>query len=331
MGNLKFAIIGCGAIFDSHAAAITAIKDAELAAICDKSAEALNIAGRRHPTASLYEDYIKMLDETDVDIVNIVTPPSSHSKIGMEAAKRGKHVIVEKPVDISLDAADKLIGECRRNGVKLGCIFQNRFNESITAAKKAINDGILGRLNFGGSYTRWWREQSYYDNRKSSGSLRADGGGALINQSVHTIDLLLNFMGPVSEVYGYIASRAHQDIGVEDVGAAALLFKSGALGIIEGSTGAYPGFCTRLDINGEDGTVIIEDSRIVTWKMKDGTPAPEIVESAVTPHQRQIADFIEAVRCGGEPAVNGEEARKALEVVLAIYESNRTGRRVMIG
>jgi predicted dehydrogenase len=271
-----------------------------------------------------------MLDQSGADIVNILTPPASHAALGVEAAMRGKHIIVEKPIDISLEAADRLINSCRENGVKLTCIFQNRFDDDIAALKQAIDKGTLGALNFGGSYTKWWRDQAYYDNRRARGSLQSDGGGSLMNQSIHYIDLLLSFMGPVKEVYGRIAGRTHRDTGVEDAGIATLVFQSGALGVIEGHTGAYPGFSAKLDLYGSSGTVVVEDNKITVWEMKDGTPKPGINKSDCTPHQKQISDFIKAVKSGGEPSVTGEMARRAVETVLAIYESGRTGKPILL-
>ena len=330
MDKVKFAAIGCGNIFEYHAAAIGAIEGAEFVAICDANREALARASQLCPSAALFEDYKTMLEESGADVVNILTPPAFHAALGVEAANRGKHVIVEKPIDISLEAADGLIEACHKNGVKLGCIFQNRFLDDILALTEAVDGGALGKLNFGGSYTKWWRDQAYFDSRKARGSLRADGGGVLINQAIHDIDLLLSFMGPVREVYGHVASRAHRDIGVEDTAAAALVFQSGAIGVIEGHTGAYPGFGSRIDLYGENGTAVVEDNRIAVWEMKDKAPKPEARVSAGTPHQRQIEDFIRAVKDGGEPLVTGETARRAVEVILAIYGSDRTGRPVIL-
>ncbi|WP_146200565.1 Gfo/Idh/MocA family protein, partial [Paenibacillus agaridevorans] len=173
-------------------------------------------------------------------------------------------------IDITLDSADRLIEACRKHGVKLICISQHRYDPAIVQLKQAVDAGKLGQLNFGASHTKWYRPQSYYDGNGWRGTWALDGGGALMNQSIHYIDLLQYIMGPVDEVFAYCATRAHERIEVEDIGVAAVKFKSGAIGLIEGNTAAYPGFCSRLDIYGSDGGVIIENDEVKEWRLRSG-------------------------------------------------------------
>jgi len=338
---LNFAIVGCGVISATHAKCIAQIPDAKLVALCDIVEEKVQKLARDYP-ADIYTDYEEMLKREDIDVVSVLTPSGLHAEIGIAAAQAGKHVIVEKPIDVTLEKADRLIKACREAGVKLCSISQHRFDKAIVDIKKAVDSGKLGQLNFGGSHTKWYRTQEYYDSGDWRGTWALDGGGALMNQSIHYVDMLQYIMGPVEEVSAYCATRAHERIEVEDIAVAAVKFKSGALGLIEGNTAAYPGFCTRLDIYGTEGSVIVENDKIVEWKLKSGeeykADDQEISNIAglgsayitIDSHQRQIQDMVNAIKEDREPLVNGEEGRKPLQIVLAIYESARTGRPVKL-
>lgn len=339
--TLRFAIVGCGVIAGTHARSIAELPDAQLVAVCDIRRERAESLAQAYP-AEVYTDYQELVDREDIDIVNVTTPSGLHAEIGIAAARAGKHVIVEKPIDVTLQKADALIQACREAGVKLACIFQHRFDPAVEALKAALDSGRLGQLNFGGSHTKWYRAQDYYTDSDWHGTWALDGGGALINQSIHYVDLLQYIMGPVEELHGYSATRMHERIEVEDLAVAALKFRSGALGLLEGSTSAYPGFCARLDIYGSDGSVILENDQIKDWYLRCGDPCPVEPEPVGFiggtsskdiwhhSHRRQIQDMIEAVREGREPRVNGEEGRKALEIVLAVYQSARSGQTVRL-
>jgi UDP-N-acetyl-2-amino-2-deoxyglucuronate dehydrogenase len=338
---LKFAIVGCGVIAPTHALSIAELPDVTLVAVCDIVREKAELLAETYP-ADVYTDYSEMLRRADIDVVCVLTPSGLHAEVGIAAARVGKHVIVEKPMDVSLAAADALIAACREAGVKLCCISQHRFDPAMMALKQAVVDGRLGRLNFGGSHTKWYRSQGYYDSGDWRGTWAMDGGGALINQSIHYVDMLQYILGPVDEIHAYTATLAHERIEVEDIAVAAIKFRSGALGLLEGSTLAYPGFFARLDVNGTFGSVVIENDQVKDWALMSGDACP--VEAEATSfiggssskniwhhsHRRQIADMIQAIREDREPLVNGEEGRKPLEIVLAVYESARTGRTIKV-
>lgn len=339
--SLGFGLIGCGVIAPTHARSIVELDDARLVAACDILPEKATHLADEFP-CDVYTAADEMLARKDVDVAVILTPSGLHAELGVLAAQAGKHVLVEKPIDITLARADRLIAACRQAGVKLGVISQHRFDPAIVALKAAVDDGRLGVLNFGGSHTKWYRAQEYYDSGDWRGTWALDGGGALINQSIHYVDLLQYIMGPVAELHAYTATRAHQRIEVEDIAVAALKFHNGALGLLEGNTAAYPGFCARLDIYGTLGSVIIENDQIVDWQLVGGeeNPIPRQQTGFIGgtsskniwhhSHRWQIADFITAVREDREPLVSGEEGRKALKIVLAVYESARSGQKVTL-
>lgn len=338
---LNFAVVGCGVIARTHLKCIEELPGARLIALCDIEREKAEMLADEYP-ADIYTDYNELFMRDDIDIVSVLTPSGLHAEIGIAAARAGKHVIVEKPMDVSLEKADALIEACRAAGVKLSCISQHRFDHAIVALKHAVDDGKLGRLNFGGSHTKWYRSQEYYDSGGWRGTWELDGGGALINQSIHYVDMLQYIMGPVEELRAYCVCRAHERIEVEDIAVAVVKFKSGAVGLIEGNTSAYPGFCSRLDIYGSDGSVIIEDDRIKEWHLKSGETSNVPVDNTTSiagssskniwhiSHKRQIADCIQAVLEDREPLINGLEGRRPLEIVLAIYESARTGKTIKL-
>lgn len=336
---LKFAIVGCGVIAPTHARSIAELPDAELVAVCDIIPE------KAHQLGSVYQvpaftDLQQMLKDVEIDVVNVLTPSGLHAEIGIQAARAGKHIIVEKPIDVTLEKADALIRACEEAGVKLCSISQHRFDPAIVALKQAVENQELGRLNFGGSHTKWYRSQEYYDSGDWRGTWALDGGGALINQSIHYVDLLQYIMGSLDELHSYCATQAHERIEVEDEAVAAIRFQNGALGLLEGSTAAYPGYCARLDIYGSEGSVVIENDQIKEWHLRNGRPCP--VENEPVgfiggtsskdiwhySHRREIQDMISAIREDRRPLVDGQEGRKALEIVLAVYESARTGRTV---
>jgi UDP-N-acetyl-2-amino-2-deoxyglucuronate dehydrogenase len=348
--KLRFGIIGCGNISDTHAIAIQELEDAELIAVCDVIPErAIKLAEKYHCS---YDTSIEaLLQRTDIDVVCVCTPSGMHSEHGIMAAKAGKHVIVEKPIEVSIQAANALISACKEEGVKLSVISQHRFDDDIIRLKEAIAANKLGQLNFGGSHTKWFRSQRYYDSGDWRGTWELDGGGALMNQSIHYIDLLQYIMGPVGEVFAYCTTRAHVNIEVEDIGIATVKFKSGAVGIIEGNTAAFPGLFTRLDIYGSDGSVVIVNDKIQSWKLKSegvteadfGTTKEDdyqisgaIKGWASTPgvwhtsHKRQLKDMIDSIKENRDPKITGEEGVKPLSIILAIYEASRTGKPVKL-
>lgn len=338
---LNFGIVGYGMIAKIHAKCIEKLPGATLVAVCGRNRNHAQFFVSEYG-AQVYTDYQDMLADENIHAICILTPSGTHAEFGIAAALAGKHVIVEKPIDVSLEKADKLIETCRAADVKLCCISQHRYDHAIVELKKAVDANWLGQLNFGASHTKWYRSPEYYESKAWRGTWEFDGGGALINQSIHYIDLLHYMMGPVDEVYAYCVTRAHERIDVEDIAVAAVKFKTGAIGMIEGNTAAYPGFNTRLDIYGTDGSIVIENDLVKEWKLKNGVLyEPPLTETnlivgasnadiSYQSHKRQIGDFLKAVQTNTEPLVNGLEAKKTLEIVLSIYESARTGKPIQI-
>jgi predicted dehydrogenase len=287
-----------------------------------------------------------MLADPGVDIVTVCTPSGAHRDPAVAAAKAGKHVVVEKPLEITLARCDAIIDACRKNKVKLCTIFPSRFSPANRALKQAIDDKRFGKLTLGDAYVKWWRTQEYYDSGGWRGTWALDGGGAYMNQAIHNVDLLYWLMGDVAEVCGVTSTLAHQRIEVEDVGVAALRFKNGALGVIEATTSAYPGLLKKIEIHGTEGTAIVEQDDVLRWEFKrksardaslrrrfatkisgsGGASDPAAI--SYVGHMEQLKDFIESVKTGRKPLVDGEEGRKSVEIILAIYKSSWTGRRV---
>jgi len=339
--KLNFGIIGIGHVSSIHAQCIQQLETCRLVAVCSRSEEKAKKAGQEYGVA-YHTNFIEMIQRRDIDAVSICTPSGMHLEPALAAAQAGKHVIIEKPIEITLERADHIIRACQEAKVKLAVIFQHRFDEATQKLKIAVQKMALGKLILGDAYVKWHRTPQYYASGGWRGTLQWDGGGALINQSIHTIDLLQWIMGPVTSVYGKIGTFTHHIEG-EDVGLALLTFESGAMGIIEGSTSIYPGFPERLEIHGEKGTVILEGGNIKTWAIhgepaigpsdpstskKSGAADPMAI--GIAGHLAQYRDFIDAIVNDREPLVNGMEGRKALEIVLAIYQSSREKRVVYL-
>jgi predicted dehydrogenase len=283
-----------------------------------------------------------------LDIVTICTPSGFHLEPALEVAEARKHLIVEKPLEITLERCDKIIDACQKNNVKLAGIFQSRFSDVARVIKKTLDEGRFGKLVLGDAYVKWYRSQQYYDDGGWHGTLKFDGGGALMNQSIHAIDLLQWFMGPVGSVSAFTGTLGHERIEVEDVSVAALHFKSGAFGVIEGTTAIYPGFLKKIEICGTQGSAVLVEEDLKAWsfseereedkeilekfaaKTETGGGAADPAAISFQGHQRQFEDFVEALETGRKPLVNGPEARKAVEIILAIYQSAREGRRVTL-
>lgn len=334
MKKHKFAIVGCGVIGNVHADCLAHIENAELVAVCDViEMKAKKLAEKYN--CSYYTDIEKMLKEQDIEIVNICTPSGLHAECGVICAKYKKHIICEKPIDVSEENAMKLINACKEANVKLSVISQHRFDKGFMELKKAVENGEIGKLYFGGCHTKWYRSQEYYDSGEWRGTWQLDGGGALMNQSIHYVDLLQDVMGPIEEIYGSCASVGHKRIEVEDEAIATVRFKNGAIGLIEGNTNAYPGLFTRLDVYGERASVVIENDKVILWKYKNGfeknvhdldrniiagSSAKNISNYS---HILQFKDVIEAIEQDRKPKVDGYEGLKPLKIILAIYKSNK--------
>jgi len=288
--------------------------------------------------AAGYTDYERFLDHPGLRIVNVCTPSGLHAEQGVAAARAGIHVLVEKPIDTTLEKADALVEACDRNGVKLGVIYQSRFLPAVQKIKRAIDEGRLGRLMIGDAYVKWYRAPEYYAG-SWHGALALDGGGALINQAIHTVDLLRWMMGPVDAAFAMKAALRYPQIEGEDTLVASLRFKNGALGVVEAATSVKPGFKRRLEISGERGAVILDGDTIGCWaidgddeeagggeQITDGSSDPAAISNQG--HRLQIEDMMRAVIDDRPPMIDGREGRKSLEVVVALYESAVSGHAV---
>ncbi|MFE7063191.1 Gfo/Idh/MocA family protein [Sutcliffiella sp. NPDC057660] len=351
--ELRFALIGCGSISATHAEQIHAIPNARLVAVADIEEDRAKTLASKYNT-DFYTDYQEMLQRDDIDIVNILTPSGMHADMGIHAAKAGKHIITEKPMDICMDKAKAMIKACRDAGVKLSVISQHRFDTATVQVKKEMDEGNFGSMILGECAVNWYRTQEYYDSGEWRGTWALDGGGALMNQSIHTIDLLQYLMGPVESVFARTATLAHERMEVEDVAVATVTFKNGALGTIVGTTSAFPGLSCRLEVFGTKGSAVIENDRLThhfqktqdskgewysggkvenlakTGQTDSGTGASDPTAIFGGAHRIQIEDMMQAVTWDREPLVNGEEGLKPLEIILAIYESARTGKSVTL-
>jgi predicted dehydrogenase len=253
---LGFGIIGCGMIANFHAKAIADVRGTKLVACFDNFPASADRFAKANGCRA-YHSLDEMLADPEVNIVTIGTPSGAHMEPAVAAANAGKHVIVEKPLEITLKRCDAIIEACERNNVKLSAIFPSRFHDSSRKMKKAIDSGRFGTLTMGDSYVKWFRTQEYYDSGAWRGTWEFDGGGALMNQAIHSVDLLTWLMGPVVEITAHTSTLAHERIAVEDVAVATLKFANGALGVIEASTAAYPGYLKRIEISGSQGTAVM--------------------------------------------------------------------------
>jgi predicted dehydrogenase len=346
-----FGIVGTGVIAAIHADAIallskTGLPGARLVAVTDVAAGAAAAFAAAHGCPA-EPDLGALLARPDIEVVCVCVPSGLHAEVGIRAARAGKHLVVEKPIDVSLAAADRLIEAARAAGVALTVISQHRFDPGLVELRRLIDDGALGRLVLGEASTKWYRTQAYYDSAAWRGTYAMDGG-SLMNQGVHYVDLLRWCLGPPAEVTAVCTTQAHQ-IEVEDTSLAIVRFASGAVGTIMSSTAAYPGFPQRLEITGTAGTVIVEDGQITRRALatdhgqaraeaptdagagQAGAAAADPAALEVASHAAQLADLLAAVDSGGEPAVTGRDGRNALEIICAVYESSRSGQAVSLG
>ena len=342
-----FGIIGCGMIAHFHARAIADIRGATLVACHDRiSAAADKLA--QVTGCKAYHDLDAMLADPAVDIVTVGTPSGAHVEPAVAAARAGKHVIVEKPLEITLRRCDRIIQACDKAGVTLSTVFPSRFHEPAVEIKRAIDHGRFGRLTVGDAIVKWYRSQEYYDSGAWRGSWELDGGGALMNQAIHSVDLLTWLMGPVVEVRAQMGLLAHKRIAVEDTAVATVAFANGAMGIIEASTAVYPGYLKRIEVHGSTGSAVMEEEDIVKWDFAKLTKRDAIIRNNMAKHRsggggaadpkaighhghaRQFRDVLAAVKKGTKPLVDGPEGRRSVEIILAIYKAAETGRAVAL-
>ncbi|MCY3765093.1 MAG: Gfo/Idh/MocA family oxidoreductase [Gemmatimonadetes bacterium] len=350
-GNLGFGIVGCGVIAPTHRLAIDACDEAELMAVCDTDENQIRsfLAGMDGGAGGVrtYSNYRELVRDPQVDVVSVCTPSGLHCEGVTAAARAGKHVLCEKPLEIDADRLTEMTAACRDAGVKLGCVFQSRTSPDMIRARQAIQDGLLGRMILADAYLKDYRSQAYYRSAGWRGTWALDGGGALMNQGVHGVDLLLWLMGsPVESVFAR-AEHKVRDIEVEDTAVANLRFKNGAYGALIGTTSCNPGEARRIELHGDRGTITVSGSSITRWastveedgRAEDSEPPKEIeIEGAVADpsdigssgHVFLVDDLVRAIREDREPYVTGESARGAVDLILAIYQSARSGREVEV-
>ena len=344
-------IVGCGMIAEYHARALNEIEGVRVAAAYsrnpDNGAKIAGIAGVKG-VCPVYDDLDAMLAQPDLDVVCVCTPSGAHLEPAVAAARAGKHVIVEKPLEITLARCDAIIRACDDAGVRLCTIFPSRFGAANLRLKEAIDLGRFGRLTLGDTHVKWWRSQDYYDSGGWRGTWDLDGGGALMNQAIHNVDLIQWLMGPVAAVSALTATLAHERIEVEDTAVACLRFRSGALGVIEAATSAYPGLSKRVEIHGDRGSARVEQDDVTLWDFQEKVPSDNEVLAAMAAdsggnsgasdprgidhegHRRQLADFLAAIDESRAPLIDGREGRKAVEIIRAIYLSAQAGRVVTL-
>ncbi|QDU62563.1 1,5-anhydro-D-fructose reductase [Planctomycetes bacterium Pan216] len=350
MAKVGFGIVGCGMIAKFHARAIDDLRGAQLRGVVTSNPDkATAMLEESYPHAvDIHTDLDEMLARDDIDVINICTPSGAHLDPAVKAAKAGKHVVVEKPLEITLKRCDKIINACRDAGVLLCTIFPSRFSDVNQELRKAIDKGRFGNLTLGETTVKWWRPQSYYDSGGWRGTWQLDGGGALMNQAIHNVDLLYSMMGDVAQVGAFTSLLAHERIEVEDTAVASLRFQNGALGSILATTSVYPGLLKTIGIHGDKGSAVVEQDDLLTWTFakeqkrdatirenfgkKSGATGGASDPGAIshTGHARQLADFVKAITKGTTPLVDGEEGRKAVEIILAIYQSQATGKIVKL-
>ena len=334
-------IIGGGGISETHARAACEVDGVEIAAFFGHNQEKTARLAERYGGVA-YAGFEAFLDHRPLEIVMIGSPSGLHAEQGMAAARRGLHVLVEKPIDITTAQANALIAECERAGVKLGVCFQDRVAPDIRRLKELVDSGRLGKPILVSGRLKWYRPPEYYRDSRWRGTRARDGGGALMNQGAHTVDLLLWLMGDVKRVYAKTLTAIH-DIEVEDTVVATLEFANGAIATLEAGTSIYPGYKRRVELTGTEGTIILEHDRIIAADLR--TPDATLVSpvegdsnaSATSPivadvggHRRLLEDFLRAIESDGRPVCDGREGLRSVELIQAIYESSRSARPVTL-
>lgn len=347
MASHGFGIIGCGMIAEFHTKAIAEIPNARVVGVYDKfEASAQKIARLAGGDCRVHDSMESLLADREIDVVCVCTPSGAHMEPSVQVARSGKHVVVEKPLEITLPRCDAIINACDESGVRLCTIFPSRYSTANASLKSAIDTGRFGKLTLGDTYVKWWRTQEYYDSGGWRGTWALDGGGALMNQAIHNVDLLQWLMGDVESVHALTATLAHVRIEVEDTAVACLRFKSGALGVIEAATSTFPGLLKRIEIHGDRGSARVEQDDITLWDFQMKIPSDAEIHAGMAAtsgfkagasdprgithlgHRDQLDDFLNAIDEKRPAFVDGREGRKSVEIIRAIYYSARTGSTV---
>ncbi len=340
--KVKYGIIGTGAIAQLHAQALGSVEQAELFMVFDTVGERARVFAEKHNCR--YANSLEELLQSEVEAVTIATPSGLHGECVIPAAKAGKHVLCEKPLEVTVSKTNDLIRICESNNVRLSAVFQARFCEAVKTIRQAVDEGRFGQHVLGSASVRWYRTPEYYANAGWRGTWELDGGGALMNQGIHTVDLLLYFNGDPREVTGRFTRVMHKGIDVEDTVVAMVQFKNGSLGTIEASTACAPGFPRRVELSGTKGSVVLEGDHITRWTFADERPEDKLIRENGSPsadskssgasdpmaiswegHRRQLQELTEAILGGHRLTAPGSEGKRAVELICAVYESARTG------
>jgi predicted dehydrogenase len=344
--KIGFGIIGAGVISHVHAQAIAEIPDGDLIGVFNVNQAKAEAFAKRHGCA-FFQTLKEMLAHPGLDVVCICTPSGAHLEPALDAIRAGKHCLIEKPLEITLERCDAIIEAAEKAGVLVGVIFPSRFYNAAQKLKHAMDTGRFGSIVLGDAYVKWHRTEAYYESSAWRGTWKLDGGGALMNQGIHSVDLLQWYMGPVETVQAFVANRKHKSIEVEDTVVASLRFANGALGSIEASTALWPGSLKQIEILGTDGSAVLRESDLASWDFVNARPEDHEIRDASGKasshggvsnpadishlgHLYQISDLMRAISHGGVPAIDGFEGRKSVEIVLAIYQSAREGRPVQL-
>ncbi|MBR4949884.1 MAG: Gfo/Idh/MocA family oxidoreductase [Clostridia bacterium] len=338
---LKWAIVGCGVISKSHGDALSVAKNAKLYAVCDIIEERAIACAKEFGAEKVYTKYEDLLADPDVDVVSICTPSGMHGEMCIQAAKAGKHILCEKPMEITKEKLDRVIEEVEKYPVKMGCVFQRRADPKFAVVKEAIDSGRFGKVILADAYLKYYRNQKYYDSGEWRATWELDGGGALMNQGVHGIDLLQWMAGEVESVFARCETQV-RDIVVEDTAIASLKFKNGAIGNIEGTTSVYPAQDTRIEIHCEKGSIIVSDKGILQWAIEGSDEKAPVIEAPNfnikadptrlprTSHVIPLHDMADAIIEDRDPLVTPRNARSAVDLILAIYKSSEEKREIIL-
>jgi UDP-N-acetyl-2-amino-2-deoxyglucuronate dehydrogenase len=342
-----FGIIGAGIISDIHAQAIHAIANAKLYGVYSINKNKSQAFADKNNCAS-YDSLEELLNFAEINIVCICTPSGIHMDAALKCIEAGKHCVIEKPLEVTLEKCDRIIEAAEKAGVKTAVIFPSRFYEASVRLKKAIDEKRFGNLVFGDAIVKWNRSESYYQSAAWRGTWELDGGGALMNQGIHSVDLLQWYMGDVESVQSLTANVKHKTIEVEDTVVSTLQFANGALGTIECSTAVFPGTLKRIEIMGTAGTAILEESNLIKWQFEKEAAEDEVIIKSMSGgrishggvsnpadisfagHQKQLEDMMHSIETGKKPLIDACDGRKSVAIVLAIYESARTGKKVTL-
>ena len=343
---LGFGLVGLGVIADFHAQAIAQLTGARLVGVASRNLEKAQTFARKHGVGTAVASVEELVARPDIQVVCITTSSGAHLEPALAAIRAGKHLVIEKPIEITTERVDQILQAADAAGVRVAPIFQGRFGDGARTVKAALTAGRFGRLVLASAYVKWHRTAQYYTGTR--GQLAVDGGGAVMAQAIHAVDLLQWFAGMPAEVFCWSKRRVHAGIEAEDTASATLRFPDGALGTIEATTAPWPGWQRQVEMCGEHGSVVLENAHLARWEFRVSQPGDEAIRAAkpnaalgsgaskpdaisIVGHQRQLQDLTDALHAGRAPALDGHEGRKAVALVRALYASAASGAPVKLG